>query len=69
MSPWIDESAADARWNIEDLSTPFDPTQPAPTPPSGTKYLRVNRPTDTSGLLFYVIMVSDLKYRCKSFYL
>ncbi|XP_046640131.1 uncharacterized protein LOC124321260 isoform X1 [Daphnia pulicaria] len=49
MSPWIDESAADARWNIEDLSTPFDPTQPAPTPPSGTKYLRVNRPTDTSG--------------------
>jgi hypothetical protein len=51
MAPWIDESAADARWNIEDLDMPFDSTQPAPPPPSGTKYLRVNRPSGTSGLL------------------
>nr|CAH0103176.1 unnamed protein product [Daphnia galeata] len=49
MAPWIDESAADARWNIEDLDMPFDSTQPAPPPPSGTKYLRVNRPSGTSG--------------------
>jgi hypothetical protein len=52
MSPWIDESAADARWNIEDFGTPFDPLQPAPPPPSGTKYLRVNRPSGFSGLFF-----------------
>ncbi|KAI9550765.1 hypothetical protein GHT06_004550 [Daphnia sinensis] len=48
-SPWIDESAADAKWLIEDFSAPFDPSQPAPTPSSGTKYLRVNRPAGTSG--------------------
>ncbi|XP_032790592.2 uncharacterized protein LOC116927654 [Daphnia magna] len=48
-SPWIDESAADAKWLIEDFTAPFDPTQPAPTPSSGTKYLRVNRPAGTSG--------------------
>lgn len=49
MGPWIDESAADARWFVEDFSLPIDSTQPAPLPPSGTKYLRVNRPKGTSG--------------------
>lgn len=49
FGPWIDESAADARWMIEEFTTPFDQTQPAPQPSAGTKYLRVNRPSGTTG--------------------
>ncbi len=49
MSPWIDESAADARWVVEDFGSPIDATQPAPQPASGTKYLRVTRPAGTTG--------------------
>ena len=48
-SPWADESVADARWNIETYDSPFDPTVPAPSPASGSNYLRVNRPPGTSG--------------------
>ena len=29
---WLDVSAADAKWNIEDFSNPIDPSQPAPAP-------------------------------------
>ena len=47
---WVDVSAADAKWNIEDFSNPIDPTQPAPAPLTGTKYLRVSRPPGTSGM-------------------
>ena len=47
---WVDVSAADAKWTIEDFSNPIDSTQPAPEPLSGTKYLRVSRPAGTSGM-------------------
>ena len=43
-------SAADAKWNIEDFSNPIDPSQPAPAPLSGNKYLRVSRPAGSSGM-------------------
>ena len=47
---WVDVSAADAKWNIEDFSNPIDPSQPAPAPLSGNKYLRVSRPAGSSGM-------------------
>ena len=47
-SPWNDQSAADTRWSIEDYGSPVSGVA-APTPASGTKYLRVQRPSGTSG--------------------
>lgn len=52
-SPWADESVADARWLIENFALPFDPNVPAPSPASGSNYLRVNRPAGTSGQVFF----------------
>lgn len=49
MSPWFDESAADAKWYLESFDDPFDPSVPVPPPPVGSKYLRVQRPPGTSG--------------------
>ena len=49
LGVWNDESAADARWAFEAIDAPIDPTQPAPMPLQGSKYLRVNRPAGTSG--------------------
>lgn len=49
LSPWNEESVGDARWLIEDYNSPLEPDQPAPSPSSGSKYLRVQRPAGTSG--------------------
>ena len=49
MSPWFDESAADAKWYLESFDAPFDPSVPVPQPGAGSKYLRVQRPPGTSG--------------------
>lgn len=43
--PWIEQSASDVKWNIENKNSPWEPENGAPLPFNGTNYLRINRGT------------------------
>jgi hypothetical protein len=47
--PWYDNSTpSSVYWNVEDFSSPTEVNYPAPTPLSGTKYLRATRNSQLS---------------------
>ena len=43
LCPWVEESQGGVRWEIENFDSPWEPVWPAPQPPNGRNYLRVNR--------------------------
>lgn len=47
-SPWFDESPANVKWRVEDVSSPLEVDSPAPKPATGTSYLRATRNADLS---------------------
>ena len=50
-SPWLDVSLSSTFWKVENISSPIESTNPAPTPDAGSNYLRVTRTADLqSGL-------------------
>jgi hypothetical protein len=50
--PWYDSSPSNVHWTIEDFSAQSEPSNLAPVPSSGTKYLRATRNEQlSSGLL------------------
>ena len=43
LCPWVEESQGEVHWEIESYDSPWEPAWPAPQPPNGSHYLRVNR--------------------------
>ena len=42
-SPWGEESPGSMRWTVENYTTPWEPSAPAPKPRSGSRFLRAVR--------------------------
>ncbi|XP_057373348.1 asialoglycoprotein receptor 1-like [Daphnia carinata] len=48
VHPWIEQSEASAKWKIENITSPWQTNNAAPTPLNGKNYLRIDRGTSLS---------------------
>ena len=62
LSPWTDQSPGNVKWQIENFSSPSEINSPAPSPVSGSSYLRATRNSELSSGLAVLITPNFTAY-------